>query len=111
MRLEYPSVRNILVASAIMGLFVGVYRLVVPLSGIWLTLVPVAVGAIMYGVMLLKLDRGIHDELWAMAAQMGVWLPRWLQAAFVLAYVFSGTVAFSSEIAISLDFTAEHAEG
>ena len=77
-RLEYPSVRNILVASAMMGLFVGVYRLVVPLSSIWLTMVPVAVGATIYGVVLLKLDQGIHDELWAMAAQMGVQLPRWL---------------------------------
>lgn len=77
-RLEYPSVRNILVASALMGLFVGVYRLVVPLSGIWLTLFPVAVGAIIYSAVLLKLDRGIHDELRAMAAQMGVGLPRWL---------------------------------
>ncbi|MEA1907962.1 MAG: polysaccharide biosynthesis C-terminal domain-containing protein [Euryarchaeota archaeon] len=53
-RLEYPSVRNILVASAMIGLFVGVYRLVVALSSIWLTLVPVAVGAIIYGVVLLK---------------------------------------------------------
>ena len=77
-RLDYPPIRNILVASAMMGLFVGVYRLMVPLSSIWLTLVPVAVGAIIYGGVLLKLDRGIHDELWAMAAQMGVRLPRWL---------------------------------
>ena len=60
------------------GIFVGVYRPVVPLSSIWLTLVPVAVGAIIYGVVLLKLDRGIHDELWAMGVQMGVQLPRWL---------------------------------
>ena len=61
-----------------MGIFVGVYRLVVPLSSIWLTMVPVAVGAVIYGVVLLKLDRSIHDELRAMAAQMGVRLPRWL---------------------------------
>ena len=39
-RLEYPPVHNILVASATMGLFVGVYRPMVPLSGIWLTPVP-----------------------------------------------------------------------
>ncbi|MHC1624177.1 MAG: hypothetical protein ACXQTR_06275 [Candidatus Methanospirareceae archaeon] len=77
-RLDYSSVRNILVASAVMGLFVGVYRLVVPLSSIWLTLVPVAVGAVVYGVVLLKLDRSLHDELRTMAAQMGVRLPRWL---------------------------------
>ena len=77
-RLDYSSVRNILVASAVMGLFVGVYRLVVPLSSIWLTLVPVAVGAVVYGVVLLKLDRSLHDELRTMAVQMGVRLPRWL---------------------------------
>ena len=75
-RLEYPSVHNIPVASAIMGLFVGIYRLVAPLFSIWLTLVPVAVGAAIYGVVLLKLDRSIPDELRAMAARMGVWLPR-----------------------------------
>ena len=62
----------------VVGLFVTVYRLAVPLSSIWLTLVPVAVGAAIYSVVLLKLDRGIHDELRAMAAQMGVRLPRWL---------------------------------
>ena len=53
------------------GIFIGGYRLVVPLFSIWLTLVPVAVGAVIYGVVLLKLDRGIHDELRAMGAQMG----------------------------------------
>ena len=55
-RLECQAVRNILVASTVMGLFVGAYRLVVPLSSIWLTLVPVAVGAVIYGVVLLKLE-------------------------------------------------------
>jgi len=43
--LEYSSVRNILAASTMMGLFVGIYRLAVPPPSIWLTLVPVAVGA------------------------------------------------------------------
>jgi len=77
-RLEYPPIRNILVASTMMGIFVGAYRMAVPLSRIWLTLVPVAVGAVVYGVVLLELDRSLHDELRAMAAQMGVRLPRWL---------------------------------
>jgi len=71
-RLEYPSVRNILVDQRVVGLFVGVYCLVVPLSSIWLTLVPVAVGITIYGVVLLKLDRSLHNKLWAIAAQMGV---------------------------------------
>ena len=70
-RLEYASVRNILVASAMIGLFVGVYRLVVPLSNIWFTLVPVAVAAVIYGVVLLKLDR-------AFMMNFGRWRRRWV---------------------------------
>ena len=77
-RLEYSSVRNILVSSAVMGVFVGGYRLMVPLSSVWLTLVPVVVGAIVYGVLLLKFDQSIHDELRAIVVQMGVQWPRWL---------------------------------
>ena len=77
-RLEYSSVRNILVSSAVMGVFVGGYRLMVPLSSVWLTLVPVVVGAIVYGILLLKLDQSIHDELRAIVVQMGVQWPRWL---------------------------------
>lgn len=77
-RLEYSSVRNILVSSAVMGVFVGGYRLMVPLSNVWLTLVPVVVGAIIYGILLLKLDQSIHDELRAIVVQMGMQWPRWL---------------------------------
>ena len=62
----------------VMGLFVGACRLMVPLFSIWLSLIPVAVGTAMHGVVLLKLDRSLHDELRAIAAQMGVRLPRWL---------------------------------
>ena len=77
-RIDHPSVRNILVASAIKGIFVGVYRLIVPLSSIWLILIPVEVGTIIYGVVLLKLNQAIHDVLQTMAVQMGMRLPRWL---------------------------------
>ena len=77
-RLEYSSVRNILVSSAVMGVFVGGYRLMVPLSNVWLALVPVVVGAIVYGMLLLKLDQDIHDELRAIVVQMGMPWPRWL---------------------------------
>lgn len=77
-RLEYSSVRNILVSSAVMGVFVGGYRLMVPLSSVWLALVPVVVGAIIYGILLLKLDQSIHDELRAIVVQMGMQWPRWL---------------------------------
>ena len=64
--------------TAVMGVFVGGYRLMVPLSNVWLTLVPVVAGAIVYGMLLLKLDQSIHDELRAIVVQMGVQWPRWL---------------------------------
>jgi hypothetical protein len=46
-----------------MGLVVGVYRLVVPLSNVWLTLVPVVLGGVVYGLLILKFDEKIYEEL------------------------------------------------
>lgn len=63
LRLERSSLLNILKASIAMGLVVGVYRLVVPLSSIWLVLVPVVLGGVVYGVLILKLDRKVYEEL------------------------------------------------
>ena len=77
-RLEYSSVKNILISSAVMGMFVGGYRLVVPLSSIWLTLIPVLVGGIIYGAILLKLDTNIFNELRDILLKMGIVLPWWL---------------------------------
>ncbi|PXF62096.1 MAG: hypothetical protein C4B59_00315 [Candidatus Methanogaster sp.] len=45
-RVEYPPSAIFWSHPRLMGLFVAVYRLVAPLSSIWLTLVPVAVGAV-----------------------------------------------------------------
>jgi O-antigen/teichoic acid export membrane protein len=77
-RLEYSSVKNILISSAVMGVFVGGYRLVVPLSSVWLTLIPVLVGGIIYGAILLKLDTNIFNELRDILLKMGIVWPRWL---------------------------------
>ena len=62
-RLERSSLQNFLKASIAMGLVVGVYRLVVPLSSVWLALVPVVLGGVVYCVLILKLDRNIYEEL------------------------------------------------
>jgi len=77
-RLEYSSVKNILISSAVMGVFVGGYRLVVPLSSIWLTLIPVLVGGIIYGAILLKLDKNIFNEFRDILLKVGIVWPRWL---------------------------------
>ncbi|MDP2217469.1 MAG: polysaccharide biosynthesis C-terminal domain-containing protein, partial [Methanolobus sp.] len=72
LRVEYSSLLNILKASIGMGVFVGFYRLVVPLSNVWLTLVPVVLGGVIYGVLILKLDNKIYEELKEIMVQMNV---------------------------------------
>lgn len=77
-RIEYTSVLNILKASAVMALLVGGYRLFIPLSNLWLTLTPIAIGGIVYGVLLLKLDKAICYELKAIVTHMNIPWPDWL---------------------------------
>jgi O-antigen/teichoic acid export membrane protein len=78
LRLERSSLQNILKASLIMGLVMGFYRLVVPLSSVWLVLVAVMVGGSVYGILILKYDRKIFDELKGIMLQMNVGWPKWM---------------------------------
>lgn len=77
-RVEYSSVLNILKACIVMALFVGSYRMFVSLSSVWLTLIPVVLGGLLYGLLVLKLDRKICDELKAIVTQMNLPWPDWL---------------------------------
>ena len=70
LRVERSSLMNIIKASVVMGLFVGGYRLIVPLSSVWLALVPIVLGGVVYGVLILKLDRKIYEELKGILMQM-----------------------------------------
>ena len=63
LRMERSRLLIFLKSSIAMGIVVGVYRLVVPLSSIWLALVPVIFGGVVYGVLILKYDEKIYEEL------------------------------------------------
>jgi len=63
LRMERSRLLIFLKSSIAMGIVVGVYRLVVPLSSIWLALVPVILGGVIYGVLILKYDEKIYEEL------------------------------------------------
>ena len=78
LRVERSSLLNILKASVVMGAVVGVYRLFVPLSSVWLALVPVLVGGVVYGVLILKLDKKIYEALKGIMMQMNAVWPEWL---------------------------------
>lgn len=77
-RLEYRSILNIIIASAAMGVLVGGYRLIVPLSNVWVTLVLVVIGGVVYGILMLKLDEKICSELRSIVEKMGMMWPGWL---------------------------------
>ena len=75
-RVESESLINILKASVGMSLFVGVYRMFVPLSSVLLTLVPVVIGGVVYVVLILKFDRKIYKDLNGIMIQMNVTWPK-----------------------------------
>jgi len=76
--LEHESLLNILKATVVMGLFVGGYRMVVPIENVWMALVPLVLGAGMYGVLMLRFDRKIYEELKGIMMQMNVVWPKWI---------------------------------
>ena len=77
-QVDYNSILNIMKASAVMALFVISYRLIVPLYSVWVTLVPVVFGGMLYVVLVLRFDRGMREELKRIATQMNVPWPGWL---------------------------------
>lgn len=77
-RMDHNSLLNIVKASAVMSLFVGLYRMIVPLSSVWVTLIPVIVGGIIYSILILKLDWKMCDELKGIVKKVGIPWPEWL---------------------------------
>jgi O-antigen/teichoic acid export membrane protein len=77
-QMERRSLLNIMTASVVMGVVVGSYRMLVPFSNVWVTLLAVVIGGATYGVLVLKLDRKICDELQSIVERMGVVWPKWL---------------------------------
>ena len=77
-RIEKRSIFHIIISAAVMGIFVFIYTLFVPLDNVILTLIPVAVGAFIYFFLLFKIDRGIRDEIAGMVKTFGIPWPKWL---------------------------------
>ena len=77
-KIEKKPIFNIILSAAVMGLFVFIYKLFVPLDNVILTLIPVAVGAVLYFFLLFKIDRGIRDEIAGMVTSLGLPWPKWL---------------------------------
>ncbi|HJJ38859.1 MAG TPA: flippase [Methanocorpusculum sp.] len=73
---EKKPIVHILLASLIMGAAVLAYALLVPMSNVGLVLIPVAFGAVLYSFVLLKLDKGIHDDIKGIITNFGLPWPK-----------------------------------
>ena len=62
-KVEVDSLINILKASCVMGIIVGIYRLLFPLDGILLLLIPIFIGGVAYVVLILKFDKNVRDAV------------------------------------------------
>jgi len=77
-RFELLPIAHIIIASLVMALFVFIYIQFVSLDNVVFTLIPVVIGAFIYVTLLLKLDRGIRDEIAGMVTTFGLPWPKWL---------------------------------
>jgi O-antigen/teichoic acid export membrane protein len=74
-KMEKKPFLHILGSTAVMAVVLGGLRLVFPVVNLGYLIGLVIIGAVVYFVLLLKIDRDIHDELKEMAGQMGVYWP------------------------------------
>lgn len=77
-KIEYKAVKNILWATIVMGIFLLFVRILLPISNVLVVLALVTTGAIIYTIVIFKLDQGIHDEIREICTNLGIKWPNWL---------------------------------
>jgi len=76
-KFEFEPFKNILYASVIMGIVVLFIRVLLPLTHVIAVFAVVTIGALIYILVLFKLDREIHDELKDLSVNLGLPWPGW----------------------------------
>ena len=77
-KMEHNPVKNILIASGVMGILMLIIRVLFPPSHVVILFSVIAAGAVVYFFLLLKRDMGIRDELKGLCEGMGVPWPGWV---------------------------------
>jgi O-antigen/teichoic acid export membrane protein len=77
-KIERNPVKNILCAAGVMGIFLMALQFLLPPKHVAAVIVAVIVGAVLYTLVLFKMDREIHDEIGNISTNLGVPWPKWL---------------------------------
>jgi len=75
-KFEYDSIKNIIYASGIMGIFLGVIHFLLNLTHVVSVLALVIIGALIYVLVLFYLDRKIFNEIRELCSNLGVQWPK-----------------------------------
>jgi O-antigen/teichoic acid export membrane protein len=75
-KFEFKPIKNIFFASGIMGITVVCMYVLLPLSHVIAILTVVTIGALIYILVLFKLDRKIHDEIRDLSVNLGIPWPQ-----------------------------------
>lgn len=77
-RFEVRPIAHITVAALIMTLFIVMYRAWIPIDSTLLAMLPLVIGLVIFGFSLLKIDRGIRNEIAGLVTTIGIPWPKWL---------------------------------
>jgi O-antigen/teichoic acid export membrane protein len=70
-KFEYEAIKNILFAAGLMGIFLMFIRLLLPLTHIITVIALVIIGALIYILVLFKLDRKVYQEIRELSVNLG----------------------------------------
>jgi len=74
-RIEKKPVASIIFSSVVMALCVSAYQVIIPITNVFLIAGAVVTGMVIYSLLLVRLDRGIRDEVRDMVTGMGLSWP------------------------------------
>lgn len=74
---EKIPVLHIVVSAGVMSIVVGILRLIAPAMNLWYLIALGITGVFVYLLVLLRIDRGIRDELKDLGDQIGLYCPGW----------------------------------
>ena len=77
-RYNWISAAKMVMVSLVMCMFLLAFKYVLPISNVLLLLTAFIVGGLLYGFIMLKADKAIHDEVAGTAESFGMKWPKWL---------------------------------
>lgn len=77
-RYNWMSISKMVIVSLLMCGFLLAFKYVLPITNVVLLLTAFVAGGLLYGVIMLKVDKAIHDEVAGMAKSFGMKWPKWL---------------------------------